>query len=75
MLTIIPSNKEEKTINGKRKSLSTPSPLQGTRPCLRGRVSYKPKIEKNHTAPANCPPETGGEEDLWKNDWMSFCVL
>ena len=27
--------------------------------CLRGRVSYKPKTE-SHTAPAYCPPETGG---------------
>ena len=33
-----------------------PPPPTGTRPCLRGRVSYSRK----HTAPANCPPETGG---------------
>ena len=38
-----------------RRVLSTPSSLRGTRPCLRGRVSYNRK-----PALTNCPSETGG---------------
>ena len=48
---------DELANKGEMRGLSTPSPLRGTRPCLRGRVSYK---LKSITAPANCPSETGG---------------
>ena len=50
--------KTENLTNGKRKTengkLSTPSPLRGTTPVL-GVES----VTTGHTAPADCPPETG----------------
>ena len=42
------NGEQVETRNSKR--LSTPSPLRGTRPCLRGRVSYKRKTEYFHRA-------------------------
>ena len=50
--------KTENLTNGKRKTengkLSTPSPLRGTTP-----VSGVESVTTGHTAPADCPPETG----------------
>ena len=53
---------ERRNEKGEMRGLSTPSPLRGTRPCLRGRVSHKLKTENYHRA-SHCPPETGGTSE------------